>query len=77
MGRGLAPGQAAFDTGKPGGLVLGQPQEKVPHRFKALRGQGDEHFQISDGAHGGKVECLQWVSAKQTLPVVRRAPRLD
>ena len=62
MGRGLAPGQAAFDIGKAGGLILAQPQEEAFLRLKALRGQGDEQFQISDSAHRGKVEFLQGVS---------------
>jgi hypothetical protein len=56
-GKGSGPGEAGVDSGKSGGLVLGQPQEEASAGLKALGGQGDEYFQISNGPHGGKIEC--------------------
>ncbi len=56
-GERCVPDQAGIDIGEPGGLVGGQPQEEITTRRKASGGQGDEHLQISDGPHGGKVEC--------------------
>ena len=63
----MAPGKAGFEVGKPRSLVLGQPQEEIPSRFKALRGQGGKPLQAPDRAHGGKVKRWRRGGANQVL----------
>jgi hypothetical protein len=48
-------------------LVLREPQAEDSFRAKALRGQGEEHLQIADGPHGGKIERWGWGNANQVF----------